>query len=129
MVKQDQRVLEWKEITMLLITQQNCYILLGIQVRTQLLARLGIACICTMLKTILSKKEAKKAHFLALNSVFLGSLWWLMEISVYIIIIIIVVTHIWPGLWSHRLCNHHHGLLGKWHGEGEQWKNPIILSF
>lgn len=72
MVKQDQRVLEWMEILMLLITQQSCCILLGIQMRTQLLAPLQIACTCTMLNSILSqKKEAEKAHLLALDSVFL----------------------------------------------------------
>jgi len=63
---------------MLLITQQSCCILLGIQTRTQLLAPLQIACTCTMLNSILSKKEeeAEKAHFLALDSVFLGSVWF-----------------------------------------------------
>lgn len=113
MVKQDQRVLESMEIAMLLITQQSCCILLGIQTRTQLLVPLQIACTCTMLNSILSKNGAFPCSRLLFFLVPYGDWWGLLYTYTYIISMTWSYDHM--DLWENGM-------------EKESSEKPIILS-
>lgn len=113
MVKQDQRVLEWMEILMLLITQQSFCILLGIQTRTQLLAPLQIACTCTMLNSILSqKKRSRKGASPCSRLCFSLVPYGLIDGDCYI-------HHYHHHCHSHMTCNQ----------QRQAVKNQIIFSF
>ena len=111
-------MLESMGIVMHLITQQSCCILLGIQARTQLPALLEIACTCTMLNTHTRqrKKVDKKEQFLCSRLCFSRS-FMVLRRECY-------MHHHYYYHRSHKLCNHHVGLLGKWQAisENQSWK-------